>query len=103
MLRKIHDAHLGIEKCIQRAWELVFWPNMAADIKDVVQKCQIRLEHRNANIRELLQPSEIPDATWDRQPLIYFTGMAETTIVTEKFHNRSYLVLTGDGAKYSSY
>ena len=49
---------------------------MAADIKDVVQKCQICLEHRNANIREPLQPSKIPDAAWEKAAadIFYLNG-----------------------------
>ena len=63
-------------KCIKRARELVFWPNMAADIKDIVQRCQICLEYRNANIREPLQPSKIPDAPWEKaaNDILYWNG-----------------------------
>lgn len=33
MLIKIHTSHLGIEKGLQRARQVLFWPRMAADIK----------------------------------------------------------------------
>ena len=33
MLKKIHNAHLGIEKCKRRARDILFWPGMNAEIE----------------------------------------------------------------------
>ena len=30
MLEKIHECHLGVEKCTHRAREVLFWPNMSS-------------------------------------------------------------------------
>ena len=34
MKERVHSSHLGIEGCLRRARECLFWPNMNADIKD---------------------------------------------------------------------
>ena len=31
--QKVHAGHLGINYCLRRAWELVFWPAMSSDIR----------------------------------------------------------------------
>ena len=89
MLEKIHDAHLGIEKCTQRAREVLFWPGMSADIKAVIQNCPICQEHRCANQKEPLQPSKVPDRPWQH-------------CATDLFHwnNKDYILLVDSYSKY---
>ena len=64
MLDKIHDSHLGVDKCTHRAREIMFWPKMTGDIKDKVLSCPVCLEHRNSNVKEPMIPNEIPDRPW---------------------------------------
>ena len=66
MLAKIHSSHLGIESCLRKAKDLVFWPHMHADIKDVVDKCTICAEFQARNAKEPMQTHEIPDRPWSR-------------------------------------
>lgn len=41
MLRQIHRSHLGIVKCRQRARDVLFWPQMNAEISQLILKCPI--------------------------------------------------------------
>ncbi|KAK2178575.1 hypothetical protein NP493_538g00010 [Ridgeia piscesae] len=34
MLKKIHEGHLGIEKCQARARQVMYWPNINNDIEN---------------------------------------------------------------------
>lgn len=36
---RIHEGHLGIEKCKRRARETVYWPGLNRDIETFVSKC----------------------------------------------------------------
>ena len=40
MLTQIHRSHIGIEGCLRRACEVLYWPLMNAEVKDLVSKCQ---------------------------------------------------------------
>ena len=40
-LEQIHKGHQGIEKCMLKARESVFWPGISDDIQDTVEKCGI--------------------------------------------------------------
>ncbi|XP_028411133.1 uncharacterized protein K02A2.6-like [Dendronephthya gigantea] len=64
MLKRIHQAHLGIVKCKQRAREILFWPGMGNEIEEMVSKCPTCNENRNSNIKQPLTPHEIPDRPW---------------------------------------
>lgn len=44
MLHKIHEGHLGIEKCKRRARSSVFWPKMNDDIEILIKRCDICLQ-----------------------------------------------------------
>ncbi|VDI36808.1 Hypothetical predicted protein [Mytilus galloprovincialis] len=64
MLDKIHTGYMGVEKCIRRARDVLFWPKMSLHISDMVFKCSVCLERRNYNAKESLEPHKIPQYPW---------------------------------------
>ena len=40
MLARLHSSHLGIEACLRKARDQIYWPNMTTHIKEVVAKCE---------------------------------------------------------------
>ena len=38
ILCKVHEGHMGIEKCCRRARDVVCWPGMSAEISDMVEQ-----------------------------------------------------------------
>jgi hypothetical protein len=82
MLERIHTGHIGIEKCLKRARDVLFWPTISAEIVDMVSKCIVCLEHRNSNPKEPLKPHEIPTYAWqvvasDWLLLIFIVGISK--------------------------
>ncbi|GFT56856.1 retrovirus-related Pol polyprotein from transposon opus [Nephila pilipes] len=59
MLKLIHKAHFGIEKCKKRAREIMYWPGMNSDIETVVSECVICEKFKKANSKELLKPHTV--------------------------------------------
>lgn len=89
MLDKIHAGHMGVEKCIHRARDVLFWPKMAREITNMVLNCTVCLEHRNANCKEPMEPHDFPKYQWQ-------------VVATDLFHfdNNDYVVVV---AYYSTY
>jgi len=54
ILRRIHSSHIGVNGCIRRAREAVFYPGMTADIKLMVARCAICAEHQAMSHKEPL-------------------------------------------------
>ena len=36
---KLHRSHIGIQGCLRRAREVVYWPNMNREVEDFISKC----------------------------------------------------------------
>uniref|UniRef100_A0A3P9IGQ4 Gypsy retrotransposon integrase-like protein 1 n=1 Tax=Oryzias latipes TaxID=8090 RepID=A0A3P9IGQ4_ORYLA len=66
MLRKVHESHLGIVKCKERARDVLFWPGMAKQIEEVVAHCAVCNTHRHNNPKEPLMPHPVPERAWEK-------------------------------------
>lgn len=61
MLKIIHDTHLGIVKCKQRAREALYWPAMNAEIEENIKNCSKCATYGNKQQYENLKPTELHD------------------------------------------
>ena len=89
MLEKIHETHLGIVKCKNRARQVLFWPGMSARIEETVAACALCAEHWRANAKEPLIPVEIPERPWAKVGADLF-----------EFNNQHYLLIVDYFSKW---
>ena len=82
ILSRIHSSHLGIESCLRKARDVVFWPGMNSQIKDVVSNCHVCAEFQSRNPKQPLQSHEIPERPWSTVAADLFT-----------LHDKSYIAL----------
>ena len=54
VLKRIHDAHQGIEKCQLKARNSVYWRGINKDIEMMVRSCEICSEHQRKNTKETM-------------------------------------------------
>lgn len=66
LLNKIHYCHLGVEKCKNRAREIVYWPGMNQQIENIVNSCDSCMRYKKANSKESLLPREVPNGPWEQ-------------------------------------
>ena len=64
MLRRIHMPHMGVEGCLRRARECVYWPAMSSEVKDFIVKCDICRSVDNKQQKETLISHDVPDRPW---------------------------------------
>jgi len=60
MLERIHDGHLGVDKCLRRARQAIWWPTIARDISEYVANCPVCIQNRVQHPEPLLS-SAIPE------------------------------------------
>ncbi|XP_026050672.1 uncharacterized protein K02A2.6-like [Astatotilapia calliptera] len=66
MLQRIHEGHLGVEKCKRRAREAVYWPGINRDIEEMIQKCETCLKHHYKQTKEPILAADLPTAPWQK-------------------------------------
>ncbi len=64
MLALAHATHIGIEGCLRRAREIMFWPRMTSELKEYISKCDVGMRHRDAPSKEPLQPHDVEARPW---------------------------------------
>lgn len=82
MLAHLHSSHLGIEACLRKARDQIYWPNMTTHIKEVVAKCEDCAEYQTANPQQPMQTHKIPERPWSRVGSDLFS-----------LHSKDYIVL----------
>lgn len=76
MLDKIHESHLGVVKCKERAQDVLYWPGMSTETEKVKAQCDVCNEVRNSNQKELLIPHPMPTRPWQKvgTDMFYYNG-----------------------------
>ena len=50
--KDIHVGHYGIEGCLRRAQEYVYWPGMSQEIKEWIGTCETSCEFKHSQPNE---------------------------------------------------
>ena len=87
ILHKIHDGHMGIEKCRRRGRDVVYWPNMNRDISDMVQNCSSCMKFSPAQAKEPLQPHGQPVRAWQMVGTDLFQAAGKNYLVIIDYYS----------------
>ena len=87
VLDKIHDAHMGINKCRERAKQAVWWPGLSKQIQDMVKNCQTCLKHK-VNRPEPLYPTPFPERPWQKVGIDFFQGQSLDYLIAVNYYLR---------------
>lgn len=73
IISALHDTHIGIEKCKNRARAIMYWPGMSRDIQDAIARCSVCAKFQRSNTQEPMLPHEVPDRLWAKLGSDIFT------------------------------
>ena len=62
----VHSSHIGIEGCIRRARDTLYWPRMATELREYISKCDVCLAHRTKQAKEPLLQHEVVARRWSK-------------------------------------
>ena len=65
MLKKVHSSHTGVNACLLRARECLYWPGMSAQVKAQAQRCEVCRALDDKQQESIRQP-ELPTLAWER-------------------------------------
>ena len=87
MLQAIHASHVGIDGCLRRARESLFWPGMSTDVKIHVGRCETCCTFQVQQQRETLHPHEVPTRPWAKVGTDLFTLNDRSYLVTVDYYS----------------
>ena len=64
MKNRVHAGHLGINSCLRRARDLVYWPGMSAEIRQHVDTYGTCATYANKQPHETSVIIGVPDRPW---------------------------------------
>lgn len=73
MIERLHSAHVGIESCLRRARECLYWPGMNSEVKEYVQRCETCRTYDSKQPREPLHSHDPPESPWSKVGVDIFT------------------------------
>ena len=83
LLTKLHESHLGIDKCKVSARPIMYWSGMGRDIEETISRCSICANtNKPANSCESLIAHVIQERPWSKLGTEMFT-----------FRGRDYLLV----------
>ena len=87
MLERIHSAHIGIEGCLRRSRECLYWPGMGGAVKEYIEKCSICRSFDSRQGKETLHSHEVPNRAWAKIGTDLFSCNDRDYLVTVDYYS----------------
>ena len=85
MIQLLHTGHLGLEKCLNRAKQSMYWPSLYDELKDLITNCTTCLKFSTQKPTSNKQHTghAIPVHPWSKlaSDIFYFEGDSHLLIV----------------------
>lgn len=85
--RRIHSTHLGVEGCLRRAREYVYWPGMTVQIKTAISKCDVCRSMDAKQQKETLHSHEVPSRPWAKVGTDLFSHNNRDYLLTVDYYS----------------
>lgn len=86
MKRKLHASHLGAESCLRGARETIFWPNMYAELKEMIATCETCRKYETSHKKESLIPHEVSSRPWEQEGVDLFELNIKEYMITVDYY-----------------
>ena len=64
MKEKLHIGHLGVNACLRRARNNIFWPRMSSDIREYIECCDTCAVYSDKQLTTPFFVRKAPNYTW---------------------------------------
>ena len=87
-LTDLHAGHLGEEKTLLRAREIVFWPGISDDVRNAVKLCDVCMKYKPAQQKEPLVPHDVPSLPWFKLGVDIFGHRSHHYLLVADYFNK---------------
>ena len=82
----LHQGHIGISRTKSNARDSVYWPNINAEITDMIFNCAVCIEHQNSQQQETRISHDIPNTPWEKVGTDLFTLFNKYYVIVIDYH-----------------
>ena len=87
MKQKVNSPHMGIDSCLRRAREHIYWPGMSAEIKQQIEACERCGKFGMNQPKEPLMPHEVPSRPWEKVGADIFEHEDKEYLITVDYYS----------------
>ena len=101
MAEKLHSSHIGIQGCLRRARETLYWPGMNKKVEDYIAKCSTCNNYQSEQAKEPMISHHIPTRPWEKVDMDLFELNNRDFLITVDYYSNYFEVdrLTSKTAK----
>ena len=88
MKQKVHAGCTGINSCLRRAREFIYWPGISAEIRQYVESCDTCSSYSIMQSKEPLFMHEVPSRPWEKIGTDIFTLNGRHYLITVDYYSQ---------------
>ena len=85
IMERLHSSHIGVNGCLRRAREVVFWPGMTSQVKEWISKCSVCQTYQANVKKEPLLSHDVPDRPWQKIGVDIFTFRGQDYLLSADY------------------
>lgn len=85
--KDIHASHAGVEGCLRRARESVYWPGMNSDLRHWISTCEPCRLFEVSQGKKTLMSHEVPQRLWEKVAADLFSLNQKDYLVTVGYYS----------------
>ena len=98
----VHSSHIGVEGCLRRARECIFWPGMNSELKEYMSKCEICNKYKSSQQKESLMSHELSDRPWEKVGVDIFELKGQFFLISVDYFSNFWEIDRLENTKTSS-
>ena len=92
MTEKLHSSHIGIQGCLRRARETLYWPGMNRKVEDYIAKCSTCNSYQSEQAKEPMISHHIPTRPWEKVGMDLFELNNRDFLITVDYYSNYFEV-----------
>lgn len=84
---RLHRSHIGVQGCLRRAREVVYWPSMNQEITDYIEQCEVCNTFAAQQQKEPLIVHDVPQRPWQKIGCDIFTVNQKDYLCTVDYYS----------------
>ena len=84
---RLHVGHMGVNSCLRRAREVLYWPGMSAEIRHYIESCGTCMTYTDRQPKESTVITDVPGRSWQKVASDLLSWGGCDYLITTDYHS----------------